>query len=261
MKCMNSRDANPFSLSGKKILVTGASSGIGKAIAKAISTVGGDVVLIARTRGKLESVLAELEGDSHRISAIDLLSRECELESSLNLLLDEVGPIDGLVHSAGSFGFSALRSFSYGEADRFFHLNHNVFLVLSKILAKRKSEKKEARSFIAIASAAGLKGNPGLTLYSASKAALISTVRCLALEYAQRNIRFNCICPGWVDTPMLEVAKEMLGDTIFRENIVNSHPLGLGTPEDVANAAVFLLSKASRWITGSSLVIDGGYSI
>lgn len=259
MKCTNDFAQNPFSLEGRKILVTGASSGIGKAIATTASRFGAHVALLARSCEKLDETMKELEGTGHKSLSLDLFAEDSVVELALADFAEDWGNPDGFVHSAGVFAISPLRGVTKEEAERIFHVNHYVFLSLSRILAKGK--KPVLKSAVAIASAAGIKGNAGLSLYSASKSALISSVRCLALEYASKNVRFNCICPGWVDTPMLKTAKMTFGDESFEKNIIEAHPLGLGNPEDVANAAVYLLSDASRWITGSSLVVDGGYSL
>lgn len=258
MRCMNNFK-NPFSLEDKKILVTGASSGIGQAIAIWISRMGGQVALLARSKEKLEKTFSLLEGCNHRIVPLDLLSQEYEIEETIDNLIQEWGPLHGMVHSAGLYVMSPLRSFRYEESEEIFKLNYNVFLLLSKILVK-KGKMLPQSSIVAISSVAGLKGNVALSLYGASKAALISSIRSIALEYASKGIRFNSICPGWVDTPMLKSTREKLGEELFEQNIVSSHPLGLGTPNDIAYAAIYLLSDASRWVTGSSLIIDGGYS-
>jgi len=250
---------NPFSLEDKKILVTGASSGIGQAIAIWISRMGGQVALLARSKEKLEKTFSLLEGCNHRIVPLDLLSQEYEIEETIDNLIQEWGPLHGMVHSAGLYVMSPLRSFRYEESEEIFKLNYNVFLLLSKILVK-KGKMLPQSSIVAISSVAGLKGNVALSLYGASKAALISSIRSIALEYASKGIRFNSICPGWVNTPMLKSTREKLGEELFEQNIVSSHPLGLGTPNDIAYAAIYLLSDASRWVTGSSLIIDGGYS-
>ncbi len=258
MRCMNNFK-NLFSLEDKKILVTGASSGIGQAIAIWISRMGGQVALLARSKEKLEKTFSLLEGCNHRIVPLDLLSQEYEIEETIDNLIQEWGPLHGMVHSAGLYVMSPLRSFRYEESEEIFKLNYNVFLLLSKFLVK-KGKMLPQSSIVAISSVAGLKGNVALSLYGASKAALISSIRSLALEYASKGIRFNSICPGWVDTPMLKSTREKLGEELFEQNIVSSHPLGLGTPNDIAYAAIYLLSDASRWVTGSSLIIDGGYS-
>lgn len=250
---------NPFSLEDKKILVTGASSGIGQAIAIWISRMGGQVALLARSKEKLEKTFSLLEGCNHRIVPLDLFSQEYEIEETIDNLIQEWGLLHGMVHSAGLYVMSPLRSFRYEESEEIFKLNYNVFLLLSKFLVK-KGKMLPQSSIVAISSVAGLKGNVALSLYGASKAALISSIRSLALEYASKGIRFNSICPGWVNTPMLKSTREKLGEELFEQNIVSSHPLGLGTPNDIAYAAIYLLSDASRWVTGSSLIIDGGYS-
>ncbi|WP_448807936.1 SDR family NAD(P)-dependent oxidoreductase [Aminobacterium mobile] len=259
MKCMNNFK-NPFSLENKKILVTGASSGIGQATAIWISRMGGQVALLARSKEKLEKTLSLLEGSNHRIISLDLLSQENEIEKTIDSLVQEWGPLNGMVYSAGLTITQPLnRLRAEKDYNDIFNVNYRGFLFLSRICCKKKNHTNNT-SIVAISSITALKGKKGLTLYASSKAALASSVRCLALEYAAIGIRFNCICPGWVNTPMLKSTREKLGEELFEQNIVSSHPLGLGTPNDIAYAAIYLLSDASRWVTGSSLIIDGGYS-
>lgn len=261
MKCTNSCKCNPYSLEGKRILVTGASSGIGEAVAKAVSRMGGQVALVSRSKEKLEKVAAEMEGTSNRVVPLNLLSGEKNIERILHDLVNTWGPLNGMVHSAGIHMTVPLRNFTADEITKsVFEMNYWVFLTLSRFFVKNKHCMNGA-SMVAISSITALKGKAGLSVYAGSKGALISSIRCLALEYAHKNIRFNCICPGWVDTPMLDATKEMLGNELFQTNIEKLHPLGVGTPEDVANAAVYLLSDASRWVTGSSLIVDGGFSL
>ena len=123
-----------------------------------------------------------------------------------------------------------------------------------------KKQKRKKLTIVGISSVAALYGAPGKSAYSASKGALISLIKSLAAEYSGKKIRFNCVCPGYVDTPMLDaVTKLYKNEEDFSEAIVKKHPLGLGKPEDVANATVYLLSDASRWVTGSIMTVDGGY--
>ena len=259
MRCMNNFK-NPFSLEDKKILVTGASSGIGQAIAIWISRMGGQVALLARSKEKLEKTFSLLEGCNHRIVPLDLLSQEYEIEETIDNLIQKWGLLHGMVHSAGLTITQPLnRIRTEKDYNNIFNVNYRSFLFLSQICCKKKNHTKNA-SIVAISSITALKGKSGLILYASSKAALASSVRCLALEYAPIGIRFNSICPGWVDTPMLKSTREKLGEELFEQNIVSSHPLGLGTPDDIAYATIYLLSDASRWVTGSSLIIDGGYS-
>ena len=125
-----------------------------------------------------------------------------------------------------------------------------------------KNHGKENLSVVGISSVAALYGASGNSAYSASKGALVSLIKSLAVEYFAKKIRFNCVCPGYVDTPMLDAVKKLYkNEKDFSESIVKKHPLGLGNPEDVANAVVYLLSDAAKWVTGSVMTVDGGYEV
>lgn len=257
MKCMNNFSKNPFSLENKKYIITGASSGIGKAVSLWISSMGGEVAILARSTERLQKVFNELEGNNNRFIPIDLLAEENSIEKTINGLVSEWGAVNGMVHCAGIQTLTPLRGFHYDEYETTFRLNHGVFLLLSKVLTRRDNLLPNS-SIVGISSAAALKGNSGLSIYGATKAALIASVRSLALEYASKGIRFNCVCPGWTDTPMLDEIHTILGEDLFQKKIVGPHPLGVGTPDDVAYAVIYLLSEASKWVTGSSFIIDGG---
>ena len=125
-----------------------------------------------------------------------------------------------------------------------------------------KKQKRKKLTIVGISSVAALYGASGKSAYSASKGALISLIKSLAAEYSGKKIRFNCVCPGYVDTPMLDAVKKLYkNEKDFSESIVKKHPLGLGNPEDVANAVVYLLSDAAKWVTGSVMTVDGGYGV
>ena len=134
--------------------------------------------------------------------------------------------------------------------------------MLSKAVCTKKNVDPTGASIVAVSSVAAISGSQGLSMYSSVKGALISAVRSLAAEYATKKIRFNCVCPGWVNTPMLDRIKALYPDLeSFDLAITKRHLLGLGQPDDVSNSICFLLSDAARWITGTSVVLDGGYSL
>ncbi|NCC97898.1 MAG: SDR family oxidoreductase [Synergistales bacterium] len=247
-------------LSSKKILISGGSSGIGAATASELASVGAKCLLLARDGEKLAKVVDSLPGDGHRSYPFDLTDLK-GISGLLESVVSENGPLYGLVHCAGVDNTQPFRSMALEDLDSIMDLNFKSFWCLAQGFVKKKAHTSDDSRVISIGSVAGISGIAGNSAYSASKGALISLTKSLAIEYAPKNIRFNCICPGYVQTPMLERAKKLYPDQdSFMENIVIKHPLGLGYPEDVAKAVSFLLSDGGRWSTGSVMVIDGGYS-
>lgn len=248
---------NPFSLQNKTIVITGASSGIGRQCAISCSAMGAKVVLLARDQERLQKVLSELSGFGHAYYSLDLQ----DFNSYANIINDIViknGKVSGFIHSAGIEATIPLNALKKDTFSRVFEINTISFFELVRYLSKNKYVEKNA-SFIAITSIMGVLGEKGKLAYCASKSALISGTKALALELASKNIRVNCISPAVINTPMVEDLFSTLSG-INKQEIVKAHPLGLGTTEDVANACIFLLSDASKWITGTNLIVDGGYS-
>lgn len=248
---------NPFSLSGKTILVTGASSGIGRAIAIECSKMGANIIITARNEERLNSTFSILDrsvGCMHNIIIADLL-----VEEDLNALVSRVGKIDGLVLSSGigltlPFQFSTRDKFGY-----IFETNFFSPVELMRILYKKKLIN-QGGSIVILASLGGTAVySGGNCIYGASKAAINSVMKFCAKEFASRKIRVNSICPGMVDTPLIHrgtVSEEQLLEDMKR------YPLKrYGRPEDIAYNAIYLLSDASSWMTGHSMILDGGMSI
>jgi NAD(P)-dependent dehydrogenase (short-subunit alcohol dehydrogenase family) len=247
-------------LDGKRILVTGASSGIGAAVSREAAEQGATCLLVARNAERLEELKQSLKGQDHRHFVRDLAQKD-----EITGLMEEIGndryPLYGLVHCAGIEKTQPFRTTTEDELDEIFAINFRAYWHLVQHFVRRGSHEKEDSRVVAIASVAGLCGAPGKTAYSASKGALIALTRSLAVEYAPKNIRFNCLCPGYVETPMLEKAKTLFPSAeAFNSQIVEKHPLGLGRPEDIAQAVTFLLGPGGRWATGMAMSFDGGYS-
>lgn len=245
---------NPFSLAGKTILVTGASSGIGRATAMACSRMGAQVVVTGRDAERLEQTLNMLETQSGSMILADL-TKDTDVEH----LLSSLPPLDGAVLCAGN---STTLPLQFGSREKFndmFDINFFAPVELLRLMYKKKVLQKGA-SVVLIASIGGTHSfMPGNGVYGASKAALNAVMKYAAREYASRKVRVNSICPGMVDTPLIHrgtITEEQLAEDAKR------YPLGrYGQPEDIANGAIYLLSDASSWLTGHDLVIDGGFSI
>ena len=248
---------NPFSLEGKRILVTGASSGIGRSVAIACSKMGAQMVLNGRNQERLDETLSMLEGDGHVVLAADLTSQQ-EMDS----MVERIPALNGLVHCAGLLFMSAVKHLDSSTVKRIIDTNQTpAILLVSGLLKKKKIQK--GSSIVLVASISGVYvSNIGEALYSATKGALSGFAKGAALELAAQGIRVNTICPGIVETPLLRNSNEWFSDDEKVKTVLARYPLKcFGSPEDIANGAVFLLSSASRWITGINLLIDGGYCL
>ncbi|MGV6393837.1 SDR family NAD(P)-dependent oxidoreductase [Pseudomonas caspiana] len=248
---------NPFSLHGKRILVTGASSGLGREIALSCARMGAEIIATGRDQGRLLSTLSELQSISqlpHTAVAADLT-----VQADRDNLTASLGEkINGVAHCAGVSRLCPVRLFSETYLRDLQAINVESPMLLTQGLLKR-NKMAPGSSFLFIASIAAHIGVPGVAAYSGTKAALIAMSRCLAMEVVKHGTRVNCLSPGLVDTPMLQsVVGGGPGDVEGQRSI---YPLGFGKPQDVANAAIFMLSDASRWITGTTLVMDGGLTI
>ena len=250
---------NPFSLEKKTILVTGASSGIGRQCAIDCSKMGAKVVLVARNEERLHETFSLMEGGGHLIQPFDLTNFE-EMPSLVKTIVEKVGPIDGLLNCAGISTTEPLKLTSAERLDEFFRANVFSAVMLSKEVCKMKNYRKEGCSIVMFSSVMGVVGESMKSSYSLTKGALISGVRSLACEYAKKNIRFNCISPGVVETP-INVNQSYMKDPELRAQFAAKHLLGIGQTTDISNACIFLLSDASRWMTGQNLIVDGGYTV
>ena len=247
-----------FSLSNKTILITGASSGIGRSCAVQCSKMGASLLLMGRNVDELNRTVSELQPGTKVEMIVADFSKMVDLELVIAEKIVTIGKIAGFIHCAGVEKTLPLKKQSSEVFQSIFDINVFAGFELAKIISLKKY-KAEKASFVFIASVAGMVGESGKTIYSASKGAVISGARSMSMELARSDIRVNSISPAMVKTPILEKMFDGIGEEAS-QNIIKKHPLGIGEPEDVANACVFLLSDAAKWITGTNLVVDGGYT-
>ena len=245
---------NPFSLEGRTILVTGASSGIGRTTAIWCSRMGARLIVTGRNQERLDEVLAALDGSGHQSVAADLTQPE-----QMEHLLEQLPVVDGVVLCAGQGTVVPFKMADRKKLDPIFEINYFAPVELLRLLLKKKKLAAGA-SVVFVSSIGGVDSiTVGNSIYGASKAALNSAMRFCALELAPKKIRVNSVCPGMVNTKLIQ------GGAVSEEQHqadMQKYPLKrYGEPEDIANGIVYLLSGASSWVTGHSLVIDGGYTV
>jgi NAD(P)-dependent dehydrogenase (short-subunit alcohol dehydrogenase family) len=252
---------NPFTLQDKVIIVTGASSGIGAQCAIDCSKMGAKVALIGRNVERLNITLSQCENPTkHLIVPLDLSSSE-GMKDAVKNIVDKLGKINGIVNCAGISSVTPLKLVNDDLMVQFFQNNVFSAINLSKEVAKiGNCDKEHGCSIILIASIMGCVGEKGKTLYSATKGALIAAARSMACELAMKNTRVNVVSPGAILTP-INANKSYMANPEERQILENKHPLGLGKTTDISNACIYLLSEASRWVTGQNLIVDGGYTM
>ncbi len=246
-----------LNLGGRAVVVTGATSGIGRQTALALSRQGARVALIGRRETELAETRDMLAGEGHMVAPYDLTDHS-GVSALLRGIAAELGPLDGLVHAAGVHVTAPLRIATADQTAALFDINVTSALMLAKAFRHPKV-RAESSSIVLLSSAVGLVGEAGVSAYAASKAAVASLGKSLALELAREGVRVNSIAAGIVMTALTERLRSSVGADAWGE-IDAAHPLGLGTVDDVAGAALYLLSPVSRWVTGSVMVVDGGYT-
>lgn len=256
---------NRFSLEGKTVLVTGASSGIGRAIAIACAEAGARVVLNGRNHERLEATLLELRSRTAVLETSSLDAKRLDAEHLVipadltdaeqrSALAEQVPVLDGVVHCAGIGSRVLCKMLEEQDVSRMMQANFEAPVLLQAELLREKKIAKEA-SIVFIASAAATMPSVGNAIYSASKAAIIAYAKCLAQELAARKIRVNCISPAmvWTDLTLVGATEEQL-----REAEQNYPLKRYAQPEDITGAAIYLLSEAASWVTGSNMELTGG---
>lgn len=248
---------NPFSIEGKTIMVTGASSGIGRQCAIDCAKMGAKVIAIGRNKARLECVRTEMGGRGVCYS-YDLEDLEGIKDFLLSVVKDN-GKLDGFIHAAGIEVTNPVKLSKTTDYESLFRVNSLSAFEIVKNLCGIKTFNKGG-SIVLISSISGVIARKGLCAYAASKGALMSAARVMALEMASREVRVNTLSPGTILTPMMQKALDAMSDEDKKKRIAG-FPLGLGETTDVSNACIFLLSDASRWITGQNIVVDGGFTI
>lgn len=248
---------NPFSLDQKTILVTGASSGIGRGIAIQCSKMGAKVVINGRNEKRLHETLSAMEGEGHEAIIADLSTQE-----GIDKVINEVPLLDGFAHSAGIPTITAVKNINRSLMEHMLNVNTIAPITLTSLLVKKKKLQKKS-SIVLVASISGVCiGNIGESPYSATKGALSGFIKTAAIELAARGTRINTVCPGIVKTSILELSDQLFSMEQMTEKMLPKYPMGrFGSPDDIANGVVYLLSDASSWVTGIDLVIDGGFTI
>ena len=251
MKSLNMKDTN-FSLKDKIILVTGATSGIGLEVCKQIVFAGGNFIGIGRNIEILETYISDHKLEQSKAIKFDLVEIE-----NIHLLVSELPmKIDGFVHSAGIAYVSPMHFFNYSDYENIRKINLDCVLVLFSELLKKKKINKQA-SVVFISSISAIRGAKGNGLYAITKSALDTISKVYANELSSRYIRVNTLQPGMVETEMSMQAENILSKEVMDIDR-SKYPLGYGQAKDIALPVIFLLSSASKWITGQSIVIDGG---
>ncbi|MDA7633754.1 SDR family oxidoreductase [bacterium] len=246
-----------FDFCQSSFLVTGASSGIGLDVCEQLDRAGARLVLVARDTERLETVVTGLEGRNHIIAPVDLSIPE-GLDGWLVQRAAAVGGLNGIVHCAGIMGAKPLRGLVSSDWERAWNINVVAGAMLAKGFRKKNVHRENA-SFVFVSSVMGMVGQAGQIVYSATKGALISMAKSMALELARDNIRVNCVAPAAVMAGMtLDLERNIPEEQM--DAIKRMHPLGLGECSDVSNAILYLLACESKWITGTTLMIDGGYT-
>lgn len=249
---------SPCALAGKKILVTGATSGIGRAAAVTFAAHGAQLVVTGRSEERLASLVADLSGVGHVAATLELADADSVADWVKNLASAH-GVLNGVFHSAGVELVRPARMIKQEHLNQIYSSSLNAAFGIARA-ASAKSCLADGGSLVFMSSVAGLTGQLGLTAYSAVKAGVDGMVRSLACELAPRAVRVNSIAAGAVKTEMHD--RITRGSGADAASIYEaSHLLGFGSPEDIGFAALFLQSDAARWITGTTMVVDGGYTV
>lgn len=244
---------NPYSLEGKTILITGASSGIGRRTAIECSKMGATLVITGRNQERLNDTLASLEGEGHLTFAGDLTD-----DTAMEALMEQLPPLNGVFFCAGVTDTTPAKFIDEDKIERVFSINIKSPMLLTKWLVKKKKIQAGA-SLVYMSSYGAEVVTPGLGIYAASKGAVNSFMRTIATELSARKVRANSIMAMMVQTELIDTLGSLSKEDIEKDEA--KYPLGYGKPEDIAFAVIYLLSDASKWVTGSIIKMDGGSTL
>ena len=250
---------NPMSLDGKTIILTGAASGIGRETAVLLHELGAKLLLLDFNEEGLKN-LADILKDNTAYRTIDLMDLDSIKGTVIGAKEELASGYTGLVHCAGIPAVYPLRALTNEKYEAVMKINTQAALNLAKIFtSKQGHDSTQQGSIVLISSVYGVVGSAANVAYATSKAAIIGMTKALAVEFAGKNIRVNCVAPGFIKTNMADGVNKMF-DQAYEDRIEQMHPLGWGSAEDIANAIAFLLSDASKWTTGAVFNIDGGFT-
>jgi len=244
---------NPYSLEGKTILITGASSGIGKTTAIECSKLGANVIITGRSVERLNDTFSKLEGQSNLQIVADLIEEE-----DIATLVNQIPDLDGVFLCAGITDTTPVKFINKEKILNVFNINYIAPILLVKLLLSKKKIKKAA-SLVFMSSLGVEELTPGLGIYGSSKSALNVIMRAFANELSPRKIRANSIMPMMVKTELVTNITMISSEELAKDE--EKYPFGYGTPEDIAYAVIYFLSDASKWVTGSILKMDGGSTL
>ena len=246
-------------LTNRKILIIGASSGIGRQTAVTLSGLGAKVILVARNEEKLSQAMASLEGEGHACYPADI-SVVDEIDPLIKRIVSQQGPLDGMVYSAGVGTALPLMQSKPEKVQNAFNVNYFGFLETVRQIC-RKGRFNPGMRIVGVSSCASLRGDKTKAIYSSSKSAMDSAIRCIAKEVAEKEICINSVAPSMTATELYNYFLEKYGeDSDTNRELLSRQYLGIAQPEDIANAIAFLISPAARFITGITLPVDGGLS-
>ena len=251
---------NPFSLKGKNIVISGAASGIARQCAINCSKMGARLILLDLNEEGLKETITMVERpDDHYMACVNLLDYN-RVAEVIKEGVEKIGRIHGLLNCAGISTTNLFKLTKPEELDKFFKVNVYTGYFLTQEVCKMGNMAKEGGSVVFFSSVAGCYGEVGKATYGMTKAALLNLAKHLACELSRKNIRVNSISPGAIETP-INMNLPHMKDPEKRAKLEAQHLLGLGKTEDIANACIYLLSDASRWVTGTNLFVDGGFTV
>ena len=248
---------NPLDLSGRRYLITGAASGIGKATSILLSRLGAELLLVDLNAEGLQATQHSCPNRTSLLT-VDLTNTE-EMKQKISEAVAVFGTLNGFAHIAGRPYITPLKGVSEKVCMEVYRLNAYAAIELAKLFTNRKIYAGENGAVVLISSVYGVVGSAANVGYAMTKSAIIGITKALAMEFAAKKIRFNCIAPGFIRTPMMDTNINSF-DQHYLETLNSLHPLGLGEADDIANAVAYLLSDMAKWVTGSVMNVDGGFT-